>query len=661
VSSLDERLQARFGIESFRPWQREAVDALLGSARQVLVVAPTGGGKSLCYQFPATELEGTTVVISPLIALMEDQVRSLTARGISATWLSSTVPLDEIRRRERALAQGEYTLVYVAPERLANAGFVEALARRRPPLVAIDEAHCISEWGHDFRPDYRRLRGVLARLAPQHILACTATATPRVRTEIVAELGLDEARAVTILRGFARPNLHLAAQEIDSVAERRRAVVDAIRDALGAPSEARGGAIVYVGTRRHAEEAAEALSESGYPVAAYHAGLEPTHRADVNARFASGELQVVTATNAFGMGIDRPDIRAVVHLEAPASIESYYQEVGRAGRDGQPAYGLLLAGAPDYSLRRFLIENGGGEGQTRSEERIEQDWSRFLDLMRYVEAGSCRHDFILRYFGDEQELLGGCGHCDVCERLEASAAGDAGGGYAGEGGDEAALIVRKALAGVARARRRAGLKAVSEMLSGARTQRMTKLGFDRLSTHALLSGHDKDWVFALLRRLMTADYVRLTSDEFPVPYLTASGARVMKGDTPSRLLLPPTTRRVASRRTAAGGRAGRPSSGSRAGRSSKGGSSSKGGRGERGVILEPGSADLFEALRTARLDIARTDGVPAFVVVHDRTLLEIAATRPTTLVELGRVHGMGPTKVERYGERLLDVVRAVAT
>lgn len=614
---LDTQLQERFGLRRFRPWQREAIEALLEGRRRVLVVAPTGGGKSLTYQLPATILDGTTVVVSPLIALMEDQVRGLRERGIEATFLASTLDPEELARREARLREGRYDLVYVAPERLKSRAAVASLRALSPALVAIDEAHCISQWGHDFRPDYLRLGRLLQELAPRHVLACTATATPVVREEILERLGMADAHVV--LRGFARPNLHLEALPLDSAKQRQRRMEEAIRDALGSPDEPTGGAIVYASTRKNAEKAASQIAALGYRSAAYHAGLAPERRAQVNEAFAAGELDVVAATNAFGMGIDRADIRLVVHVQAPGSIEAYYQEVGRAGRDGEPAFGLLMSSSSDLALRRRLIERAWDPSAVVAPERVEQQWRLFLDLMRYVEAGSCRHDFILRYFGDDEELLDGCGHCDVCAELEAS------GGPVARDAEAEALVVRKALSGVARAKGRVGMKAVAEMLAGRDNAKTRRIGLTRLSTFGLLKHKDVEWVMALLRRLVTADYARVTADDYPVIHLTKLGAEVMMGEAPARVLLPPERPRRAKR--------------------------------ERTAQL-PGDVDpvLFERLREARLELARAEGVPAYLVCSDRTLAEIATRRPRDLDELLTVHGMGPARVAAYGEALLSAL-----
>ncbi|WP_394847662.1 ATP-dependent DNA helicase [Pendulispora brunnea] len=629
---IDRTLNEQFGLQSFRPWQKDAIDALLSGPGRVLVIAPTGGGKSLTYQLPAALLPGTTLVVSPLVALMEDQVRSLAARGIEATYLASTLPLEVRRHRETMLARGAFKLVYAAPERLASDAFVSLLARSKISLVAVDEAHCIAQWGHDFRPDYLRIGSVLERLAPPRVLACTATATPEVRKEIRAALGFRDGESVEVLRGFARPNLHLAARYIDGPKEARAAMFTALDEALGSPKAPRGGAIVYAATRKTTEQFAEALREKKYRVGAYHAGLDAGSRTNVSTAFSERSLDVVVATNAFGMGIDRPDIRLVVHVQPPSSIEAYYQEVGRAGRDEATAHGLLLCSGADIALRRRLVETDR-DGMNASTEQAARAWALFRELLQYLDARTCRHDFVLRYFGDEQEVLGGCGHCDVCATIDArGAVSDA------AADEETALIVRKALSGVARAGRRAGLVAIAEMLHGDRTTRSERFGFTELSTFGLLAERQPEFIVSLLRAMLAAGWIDLTPTEHPVPFLTGTGRDVMHARLPARIALPPETAPVGRKAR----KAKEPSRGVAAAADV--------------AEVDDAARPLFERLRAHRSEIAKERGVPAYVVAPNRSLVELAYIKPRTLGELSGIHGFGPSRIADYGEGFLSVL-----
>ncbi|MHC4135692.1 MAG: RecQ family ATP-dependent DNA helicase [Planctomycetota bacterium] len=609
---LDATLAA-LGYAAFRPGQREAIEQLL-ARRYLLLVAPTGGGKSLTYQLPAALLAGTTLVISPLISLMHDQVRALDELGVPATYLASTLDGAELARRMGRLR--EYKLVYVAPERLGSPGFRERLARIECPLVAVDEAHCISEWGHDFRPEYMQIGAFLQEFGDVSVLACTATATPVVRDEIVARLGLPR-DTPQLVHGFARPNLVLRASEVRDAAERRKLVDAQLDEAL----EGGGAAIVYSPTRRMSEEEDQRLRHAGRDSACYHAGLAPAIRERVQRRFRAGDLDIVVATNAFGMGIDRPDVRAVVHLAPPGSIEAYYQEVGRAGRDGERAYGLLLTAAQDMPLRRRLIEMDV-DGRVLTPEVVEHKWNLFLELMRWTEGGSCRHDAILRYFGADGEL-GGCGHCDACTTLAQDDADP----------EEVTLLVRKALSGVARCDRRLGLTAAAKLLKGTDDDRLTRWDLDTVNTFGALSDRKEAWITRLLRRCVTAGWVSFTGGDRPLVVLTREGRDVMQGRRPARLLLPPE-------------RAPRPTKRRRA---------------EVPAMdeLDAEATELFEALRRHRLQLARDEGVPPYVIASDRCLRDLARQRPHTVDELLLVHGIGPAKAERYGEGLLEVVTHV--
>ena len=620
---LDGALE-RFGLEKFRAGQREAVETLL-RVGQLLLVAPTGGGKSLVYQLPASLLPGTSLVVSPLVSLMQDQVTALDAVGVPATFLAATLGGDELRERMRALAQGRYKLAYVAPERLAFDGFRSLLADLECPLVAVDEAHCISEWGHDFRPEYMQIGDVIAELSDARVLACTATATPVVRDEILERLGLP-AETPQLVRGFARPNLALRAREVSSKKERSSAVDAVLREAIGEAGAVSGCAIVYSPTRRLSEDEATRLGRLGYRTEAYHAGLGGAIRESVHQAFSDRETEVVVATNAFGMGIDRPDVRAVVHLAPPSSIEAYYQEVGRAGRDGAEALGLLLVSPGDLPLRRRLIESDV-DGIAADPEIVRHKWNLFLELMRWAEGGSCRHDAILRYFGDEEETLAGCGRCDVCLDLVAH----------GESDEEAVtLAVRKELSGVARVHGRFGLQMAAKLLRGAKDERLVSYRLDQLSTYGVMSDKSELWITKLLRRCVTAGWIDFVGGDRPMVVLTEPGVRVMRAELPARLVLPPEGVSSPARATGSGKRAspGAPAD----------------------VPLDGAGEALFEALRHHRLEVARGAGVPPYVVASDRTLRDIALLRPRNKEELLLAHGIGPAKVDRYGPGLLEIV-----
>jgi len=642
--ALDDALQVALeslGLTSFRPGQREAIETLLRE-RQLLLIAPTGGGKSLSFQLPALLLPGTTVVLSPLIALMADQVQALVARGVAATFLASTLPGHEISARLSALARGQYKLVYAAPERLGSPAFREILRKIQVPLLAIDEAHCISEWGHDFRPEYLQIGELVREHAQARVLACTATATPIVRDEILARLGLG-AETPQLIQGFARPNLALQVREDDDRKSRERAVDTLLEQALGrAPRDRQhlralvsGTAIVYAPTRKSAEQEQTRLVTQGWRCKAYHAGLDGQVRERVLDDFIGSKLDVVVATNAFGMGIDRSDVRAVVHLAPPSSLEAYYQEVGRAGRDGADAWGMMLIAPGDMPLRRRLIERGGTSGPDDSPPApavVEHKWNLFLELMRWAEGGSCRHDAILRYFGDDGEALGGCGRCDVCLDLAR-----------GTGPDPAtvSLIVRKALSAVARVHRRFGLAAAASLLAGRVDARLERSGLVHTPTFGCLKEYDPAWLTRLLRRCVVAGWVDFSGDDKPIALLTEPGRRVMKGEAPARLLLPPLS---LGRHASPGKSTPRPR-----------GPAAPGELGEE-VVLDAAALALFQRLRAHRMQLAGRDGVPPYVVASDRSLRDLALLRPSSREQLLLAHGIGPAKADKYGPELLAVI-----
>ena len=530
-----------------------------------------------------------------------------------------------MRCRLRAIAAGRYELVYVAPERLAFGGFRALLRDLDCPLVAVDEAHCISEWGHDFRPEYMQIGEVLATMPHARLLACTATATPVVRDEILSRLGL-EPDTPQLIHGFARPNLALRVSEIQNRRERERQIDALLTEALGHPGANRGCAIIYTPTRKITEEEARRLEVLGWQVGAYHAGLDGQVRDQVQQGFADGSTEVITATNAFGMGIDRPDVRAVAHLAPPGSIEAYYQEVGRAGRDGQEAFCLLLISAGDMALRRHLIEIDV-EGRTPDPETVRHKWNLFLELMRWAEGGSCRHDAILDYFGDEKEALSGCGRCDVCLALDNNDGADP---------EEVSIIVRKALCAVARIHGRFGLQTAVKLLRGAADARLLRAGLDQTPTYGVLQDRSEEWLVKLLRRCVAAGWVDFYGGARPVVVLTEEGHQVIHAKRAARLLLPSTVPKTST--------------------------TTLPGVGKRRVVaadqemLDNAALDLFDALRRYRLEAARHESVPPYVIASDRTLRAIAVARPQDMNALEQIHGIGPTKAARYGAGLLKIV-----
>jgi ATP-dependent DNA helicase RecQ len=644
-SSLELHAALRqLGHESFRPGQREAIEGLLEEQR-LLLVAPTGGGKSLCYQLPALLLEGTAVIVSPLIALMRDQVDALEKLGIKATFLASTLDASEMARRLDGLENGEWQMIYVAPERLVFPRFRQILRSIKCPLFAVDEAHCISEWGHDFRPEYLEIGRVLAEHPEAKVLACTATATPYVRDEILVRLALPP-ETPQLVRGFARPNLSLRVTEVERTADRRRTVDDVMHETLGAPGDGRGCAIIYGPTRKSTEAERDRLAGRGWRSEAYHAGMSPDERERVHAAFAEGELEVVVATNAFGMGIDRSDVRAVVHLAPPGSIEAYYQEVGRAGRDGTDAVGQMLVGPGDLARRRSLIESDSVIEGPGSSEAARHKWSLFLELMRFAEGGSCRHDAILRYFGDDAETLAGCGRCDVCSVI------GAGESMANaESAEEVSLLVRKSLSGVARIHGRYGLSAAVALLRGIDDPRLRSARLDQTKTFGILSDRGESWLTKLLRRCVTAGWVDFDGGDRPVAVLTETGTAVMRGDREARLLLPPEKGPL--------NRAGGPSGSSSSYVVRKKGNAANA---PEDAPLDEASLARFEALRAHRLTVAQVEGVPPYVVASDRSLREMAVlfpTAPARAEALTHAHGIGEAKAEKYGEGFLSVLRSL--
>lgn len=628
-------LQARFGHTAFRPGQREVVCSVL-EGRPTIAVLPTGAGKSLCYQLPAVLCPGTAVVISPLIALMKDQVDALRARGIAAARITSADAAAERRDAEARLAAGALDLIYVAPERLRSESFLQALSHAKLALVAVDEAHCVSEWGHDFRPDYLRIKPLLERLRPPRLAAFTATATPELRDELGVALGMEE--PALFVRGFNRPNIHLRVQRARNETDRLHTLENLVRGRDGV-----GPALVYVATRKQAEHAAAALAAAGFAARHYHAGMDGAARHAVQEDFLGNRVDAMVATNAFGMGIDKPDVRLLVHLALPASLEAYYQEVGRAGRDTQPALAVLLYTFRDARTQEFLIQRDDAEteleldpGASAARASYREGALRRLQrMLRYAAGSTCRRRTILDYFGDPDaaNFLDGCGSCDRCLAADSDR----------QPLDETRqTLVRMALSGVARAGGRVGRGRIAAMLAGRDTQAVRQLGFHRLSTFGLLEAHERNWIMDLLDALEEAGLVRTHGSQYPVLGLTERGAAVMRNEERAVMSWPGPPQARPPRQ--------------RASRSDLAPVAAEPTTSAPAPLASDVDSRIYQALADWRLDAARSLQQPAYCVLSNATLREIARFRPANLEQLAAMKGIGPSKLERYGAALLEVL-----
>ncbi|OWJ75467.1 DNA helicase RecQ [Haematobacter genomosp. 1] len=583
-------LASVFGFPSFRPGQAEIVAAVL-AGRNTLAIMPTGGGKSLCFQLPALCREGVTVVISPLIALMRDQVRALRAAGVEAGALTSGNTEEETEEVFAALDEGRLKLLYMAPERLASSNTFALLQRIGTRLIAVDEAHCVSQWGHDFRPDYLRI-GELRRRLGVPLAAFTATADEETREEIVTRL-FDGERPETFLRGFDRPNIHLAFQPKDQPRRQILAFAEARRGLSG---------IVYCGTRAKTETLAAALREAGHPAYHYHGGMEAEDRREVETRFQQEDGLIVVATVAFGMGIDKPDIRWVAHADLPKSVEGYYQEIGRAGRDGAPAETLTLFGQDDIRFRRTQIDEG-----VAPDDRKAADHARLNALLGLAEALGCRRQVLLGYFGEDAEP---CGNCDLCETPPEVFDGTE--------------PVRKALSAILRTGEWFGVGHLTDILTGRATPKVRERGHDALPTFGVGREFDTAGWGAVFRQMMGRDLVRPDPSRHGALRLTEIARPVLRGEAPVML------RRDLLRRA-------RPQSVAKA-------------------LVAEEDAPLLSALKAKRRALAEAQGVPAYVVFTDKTLIEMVERRPRTLDQMAGVSGVGAKKLESYGPAFLAVL-----
>jgi ATP-dependent DNA helicase RecQ len=581
VTDAHEILKRVFGFDHFRGVQEEVIGRVL-AGRHTLAVMPTGAGKSLCYQLPALAREGTALVISPLIALMHDQIRSANAIGLRAASLTSA-DADREHTVQR-LKAGELDLLYVAPERVTGEAFARLISRVNLSLIAIDEAHCVSEWGHDFRPDYRQLRPLLDDNADVPRLALTATADARTRADILAQLGVPEDGLV--VAGFDRPNIRYHVRPRDGLNAQLKTLL----------AQQPGPGIVYAPSRDKAERIAQQLGATGRNALPYHAGLEAGVRARNQAAFVQSEEMVIAATVAFGMGIDKPDVRFVAHAGIPKSIEAYYQETGRAGRDGEPAEAWLFWGAEDFARARQRIETEV-EADRRPAER-----ERLNALAAFVETPHCRRAILLRHFGEDPPEQ--CGNCDNC--LDPPATIDA------------TEVARKLLSAAFRTEMRFGVGHLADVLAGNDNEKVRSLGHHRLSVFGIATSDELALVRPVSRALIARDALR--ADAYGGLSFGPAAKPILKGEQTLTIAVPPPRKR--SRRRA-----------------------------------DAGPADpLFDTLREARRKLASDAGVPPYVIFHDSTLREIAARKPRNLSELAEVQGVGAVKLERYGQTMLDAL-----
>jgi ATP-dependent DNA helicase RecQ len=634
MPELREQLQNLFGLDDFRPRQREVIEDVL-RGRDVMCVMPTGAGKSLCYQLPAAMVDGLTIVISPLISLMQDQVQQLTESGIPALLLNSSQNSAEQREVIAQLHQGYKGLLYLAPERCFAPNFQSTLDQLQPALLAIDEAHCISQWGHDFRPEYARLGEARRRLGEPPTITLTATATHDVRADIIQRMGLIN--PAIVITGFDRPNLAYESRRVSKVVEKTA-------ELLSLWKEEPGSGIIYCSTRKSVDEVSAMLGErlKGRPVFKYHAGMDADKRTANQEKFMETPAAIAVATNAFGMGINKPDIRLVVHNNVPGTLEAYYQEAGRAGRDGLPARCVMLFSYQDRFTQEFFIEKIGEDqpnGDFEAIEKLKAHARKKLEvIIRYAQTHNCRRRMILDYFGDDAEVHG-C-NCDICRRAHGGAIVNTAGPIVS---DETTTVVRQLLSAIARLNKKFGVGTVADVLAGAETERTQR--FSSLSVFGLLKSFGSKRIIAMLHRLMESGLARQRDPDGvkfrPVMELTAAGVAVMKGEVPPPATLADITPTHRASRAVFDRREPRRQSPPE----------------DDGFQADPEASARFAKLRAARLEISREKGLPPYVICHDSVLKSIAMSVPADLEALKSIKGMGPYKVQTYGQALLNAVR----
>lgn len=576
-------LESHFGYSSFRNGQERAIQSVLAGENTICVM-PTGGGKSICYQIPALVLPGTTIVISPLISLMKDQVDALVQVGIPAAFINSSLSYNEANERIREAKQGMYKLLYIAPERLESREFIEDLKQMDIPLVAVDEAHCISQWGHDFRPSYRHIQQMVNSLPQKpNVLALTATATPRVREDICETLDIDEENS--IITGFERENLTFAV-----IKGQDR--LHYIRDYLKKNEKEAG--IIYAATRKNVDQLYERLKKENINVARYHAGMGDAERIREQDRFLKDEASVMVATSAFGMGIDKSNIRYVLHFQLPKNMESYYQEAGRAGRDGLDSECILLYSSQDVQVQRFLID------QSSDRSRIYAELEKLQQMVDYCHTENCLQEFILKYFGElETESCGRCGNClDSRSSIDVT--------------KEAQMVMSCLI----RMGQRFGKTLTAQVLTGSKNKKVTEMGFDKLTTYGIMKEKSTKEVSDFIEFLISQELIAIEQGQFPTLYVSLKGKDVLLGKDTVHRRETVKVREISK------------------------------------------DDPLFEALREVRRAIAETENVPPFVIFSDAALKDMCSKLPTTNEEFLTVSGVGEHKLKKYGLDFIQAIRS---